>query len=216
MSASPLERLRLAWHRWSVRRKMDRVFSRGRDPYGYAENPYEKGRLAAMEEALRSAVEGRFRRALEIGAAEGAFTKRLAGLSEIVIGLELSPVALARAQEALSGSEGAALVQADVRTWDPPGGRRFDAVVCGDVLYYMDKPLVREEFEKVFERITGWVEPGGVLLLAHGFADAAEKKIRQSYRERFERLGLTLVSETAYGAYEKDGDVRCLLSLLRK
>ena len=70
-----LEALRLWWHRRKTRRKMDRVFSRGRDPYHYKDSPYELGRLAGMREALG---EGRLRRVLEVGSAEGAFTEYLA------------------------------------------------------------------------------------------------------------------------------------------
>lgn len=204
-----LGKLKLLFHRWTTRRKMDRVFGRGPDPYGYGSVEYEKGRLDAMEAALKGR---RYSSALEVGAAEGAFTLRLASLAERVTGLELSPVALTRAREALRSSPGAALEEADVRTWEPAG--RFDLIVCGDVLYYLDKPLVKDEFEAVFPRIAGWLAPGGRLLLAHGFADDRERGIRQGYRERFERLGLCLVSETAAGEARKPGDVRCLLSLL--
>ena len=211
-----LGRLRLLWHRWATRRKMDRVFSRGRDPYRYAESEYELARLGGMEEALDAAGEGkRYRHALEIGAAEGAFTRRLAGLARRVTALEISGVALARAASAAEGSPGVGFVQADVRSWEPPAGERFDAVVCGDVLYYLDKPLVQDEFARAFGRLAGWLEPGGALLLAHGFVGEAERSVRRSYRERFQAEGLELVSESVVKG-RKPGDADCLLSLLRR
>lgn len=208
-----LARLRLLFHRWTTRRKMDRVFGRGPDPYGYGSVAYEKGRLSAMEDVLKGR---RYKAALEIGAAEGAFTLRLARLADSVIGLELSPVALARAREALRARPGLSLEEADVRTWEPAGSCRFDLIVCGDVLYYLDKPVVADEFEAAFPRIAGWLAPSGRLLLAHGFADERERAVRRGYRERFERLGLRLVSESVAGEAAKPGDVRCLLSLLEK
>lgn len=207
-----LDRARLLWHRWQTRRKMNRVFGRGVDPYAYKKSPYEILRLSGMAEALGG---GRFKRVLEIGSAEGAFTEKLAEVSARVTGLELSPVALERSREAFRNKEGVRFLEADVRTWEP-GGERFDAIVLGDVLYYLDKPLVREEFEKVFGRIALWLAPGGLLMLAHGFAGEAERALRAGYRERFEGLGLRLVSERVLGEAEKEGDVRCLLSLLRK
>jgi SAM-dependent methyltransferase len=208
-----LAKLRLLWHRWSTRRKMDRVFSRGKDPYRYAESEYEQARLGGMEEALSK---GRpFRHALEIGAAEGAFTRRLAGLAGKVTALDISGVALGRAAEAVKGSPHVRLVEADVRSWEPPAGERFDAVVCGDVLYYLDKPLVQDEFRRAFQLLAGWLEPRGALLLAHGFVGEAERAVRQGYRERFQALGLELVSETVVEG-RKPGDASCLLSLLRK
>lgn len=208
--------LRLLWHRWTTRRKMDRVFSRGRDPYRYAQSEYERARLAGMEEALSRAKDGPapYRNALEIGAAEGAFTLRLAGLAERVTALDISPVALGRAAEAVKGFPRARLVQADVRFWEP-AGELFDAVVCGDVLYYLDKPLVRDEFERAFVRLAAWLEPKGTLLLAHGFVGDAERAIRRGYRERFQALGLELVSETVVDG-RRPGDASCLLSVLRK
>lgn len=215
-----LQGLRLLWHRWATRRKMDRVFGRGEDPYGYGHRPYERGRLEAMERLLSGGPPGQaagpWRSALEVGCAEGAFTRRLARLASQVTALELSSVALHRARSSLAGEGRVAFAEADVRLWSPPAGAAFDAVVVGDVLYYLDKRGVRDQFEAVFGRIAGWLEPGGRLLLAHGFASEAERALRRGYRERFERLGLRLVAEEVAGTAEKDGDVRCLLSLLEK
>jgi cyclopropane fatty-acyl-phospholipid synthase-like methyltransferase len=192
---------------------MNRVFGRGKDPYDYAASPYEVSRLAGMSEALGT---GPFKCVLEIGSAEGAFTRKLADVSQRVIGLELSSVALQRSREALAGKAAVEFVEADVRTWTPPEGVFFDVIVLGDVLYYMDKPLVRDDFEKVFSRLSAWLADGGRILLAHGFAGEAEFAIRRGYRERFEALGLKKINETILGKAEKEGDVCCLLSLMEK
>ncbi len=191
---------------------MDRVFSRGRDPYAYAKNPYEVARLDAMAKALGA---GKLKHVLEVGAAEGLFTMKLAPLCARVTALELSPVAAARAREAVSPFNNVEVVEADVREWTPGSGV-YDAVVLGDVLYYLDKPLVRDEFEAVFPRIASWVAPGGRLVLAHGFAGAEERLKRAGYAERFVRQGFRLESETVVGKAEKDGDVCCLLAVLRR
>lgn len=206
-----MKALRLAWHRWTVRRKMDRVFGRGSDPYRYDASPYEIARLEGMGKALEGR---RYRKSLEVGAAEGHFTRRLAGMSEAVTALELSPVALARAQAATAGLP-VTFIEVDVRVWDGAGAP-FDAVVLGEVLYYLDKPLVQEEFEEALGRMAGWVAPGGRLLLAHGFADAAERSRREFYRQRFEARGFKLISETVVSA--KDGDITpsSLISLLER
>lgn len=204
-----LKALRLAWHRWTVRRKMDRVFGRGADPYRYDASPYEVARLEGMARALAGR---RYPKALEVGAAEGHFTRRLAAMSDRVMALELSPVALARARAATAGLP-VDFEETDVRAWNGRGGP-FDAVVLGEVLYYLDKPLVQGEFEEALGLIAGWVAPGGRLLLAHGFADEAERARRVFYRERFEARGFRLVSETVVSA--KDGDITpsSLISLL--
>jgi len=206
-----LKALRLAWHRWTVRRKMDRVFGRGSDPYRYDASPYEVARLEAMAQALEGR---RYGKALEVGAAEGHFTRRLAGMSDRVMALELSPVALERARAATAGLP-VDFEEVDVRSWSGRGGP-FDVVVLGEVLYYLDKPLVREEFEDVLGLIAGWVAPEGRLLLAHGFADAAERARREFYRERFEARGFRLVSETVVSAQDGDITPSSLISVLER
>lgn len=200
-----LESLLLWWHRRKTRRKMDRVFSRGEDPFKYRGSPYERERLGAMEAAVS---ERRWHKALEVGCAEGDFTERLVRNADEVTAVDISAVALERARRRLPG---VAFVEADLRDWKT--AERYDLIVLGDVLYYMDKPLVREAFEETFRKVTAWLAPGGCIMLAHAFAGPAERAQRQGFRERFEKLGLRLVSEGAVG---RDGPVSCLLSVLEK
>lgn len=205
-----LSGLRLWWHGLSTRRKMDRVFSRRADPYGYSQSPYELARLGAMEAALAPCG-----RALEVGCAEGAFTARLARLAREVTAVDVSPVALARAR-ARPECKAVRFSQADVRRWSPPEGASFDAVILGDVLYYLDKPLVQDEFRETFSRVASWLAPGGLLVLAHGFAGPVERRHREGFRALFEAQGLERVSESVIGEGEADGKVCCLLSVLRR
>jgi 2-polyprenyl-3-methyl-5-hydroxy-6-metoxy-1,4-benzoquinol methylase len=200
--------LLLWWHRRKVRAKMQRVFSRGADPFHYdSGSDYEKERLAAMEAALGKRD---FARVLEVGCAEGAFTERLARKSRRLTAVDISSVALARARERLKEKSGVDFVETDIRDWNPEG--TFDLIVLGDVLYYIDKPMVRELFEAVFPKIASWLAPGGRLMLAHGFAGPQELAHRAGFRERFERQGLKLVSEAPAGP--ESGTVRCLISVL--
>lgn len=206
-----LERLRLLWHSWTTRSKMERVFSRREDPYGYATSPYEKERLAAMEAAIAGR---RWRHAVELGCAEGLFTERLAASAERVTALDISPRALSRARQRLDG-RGVAWAEGDLRSWAGPP-EHVDLVVLGDVLYYLDKPLVRDQFAQALGRAARWLARGGRLVLAHGFAGPIEKTIRQGYRRAFEDSGLRLVSERVVGTGEERGEVCCLLSVLER
>ncbi|MDD5657083.1 MAG: class I SAM-dependent methyltransferase [Elusimicrobia bacterium] len=202
--------LSLWWHRLQTRRKMQRVFGRGEDPFSYRTSTYERARLDAMAAALAGRAYGR---ALEVGCAEGDFTERLLGLSSDVTALDISATALSRARRRLNGR--AQFVEADIRSWGPPPGLRYELIVLADVLYYLDKPLVRVQFENLFAAVFSWQAPGGRLLLAHAFATDAELSHRRGFRERFERQGLRLVSETVAGRGFA-GPVACLLSLLEK
>ncbi|OGR82468.1 MAG: hypothetical protein A3J74_07920 [Elusimicrobia bacterium RIFCSPHIGHO2_02_FULL_57_9] len=202
-----LDSILLWWHRGKTKSKMDRVFSRGEDPFSYSRCEYELSRLAAMEKA---ASQHRYGRALEIGCAEGLFTEKLAGLADAVTALDISPVALERGRRRLNGRP-VQFIEGDIREWSP-AGQTYDLIVLGDVLYYIDKPLVRASFERVFPRITSWLNPGGRLILAHGFAGEREGAHRRGFRERFQNLGLELTHEEIVAV--SSGAVRCLLSVL--
>ena len=207
------ERLLLWWHRLQTRRKMERVFSRREDPFQYRSSSDERARLDAMEAAV---ADRRYDWALEAGCAEGDFTARLVRLADRVTALDISPVALSRARARLRGDGGVEFVEEDIRRWTPTPGRRLSLIVLGDILYYLDKPLVRPQFERFFPSLVSWLDPGGRLLLAHGFAGERERAHRRGFRERFERLGLRLVKETTVGAGLSAGPVSCLLCVLEK
>lgn len=199
--------LRVRWQAFKTRRKMNRQFGRREDPFSYGRFPYEKARLEAMEASLSGR---RWGSVLEAGCAEGHFTERLIRLAGHVKALDISAVALARARRRAPSAE---FLEADLLAWSPPPGERYDAIVLGDVLYYLDRPGVAAEFGALFPRVASWLKPGGRLLLAHGFGGGAERAHRTSFRERFEAAGLALVREAPVEGAELGG-VLCLLSVL--
>lgn len=207
-----LRRLGLWWQRLKTRRKMERVFGRGLDPFGYDSSPYERARLQAMEAALGGKS---YSMALEIGCAEGAFTEKLRASAACVVAVDVSTAALERARARL-GNSSVSWILTDIRDFTPPEQARYDLIVLGDVLYYLDKPLVRELFEEIFARIAGWLAPSARLLLAHGFAGEDEKAHRRGFRERFEKLGLVLVEEREVSGGGAAAGVSCLISVLEK
>lgn len=200
--------LRVSWQAYKTRRKMNRQFGRREDPFSYETTPYEAARLAAMDEALGAGALGPV---LEVGCAEGHFTEKLSRRASRVLAVDISAVALARARKR---APRAVFVEADLLSWEPGAEGPFDAIILGDVLYYLDRPGVGAEFEALFPRIASWLKPGRRLILAHGYANDKELAHRRSFRERFESAGLRLVSETI--SKTDRGGVRCLLSTLEK
>lgn len=201
-------RARLGWQAFKTRRKLDRQFRKREDPFSYGSDPYERARLAALDAALGP---GRLGKVLEASCAEGHFTEVLVRRAADVTAVDISSVALARARRR---APAARFIEADLMTWEPGALAPFDAVVVAEVLYYLDRPVVADQFDALFGRMASWVKPGGRLVMSHAFAGEGEKVHRRSFRERFERAGLVLVSETIPDADR--GGVRCLLSVLEK
>ena len=212
-----LTRLVSRVHDRLTRRKMERVFARRTDAFGYAQSTYE---LTRQEAVAQAAAERPVANALEIGCGEGYLTERLAAFCDRLTAVDISPTGLARARARLTGGR-VTFIEANVRTWIPPSSG-FDLIVISDVLSYLGSrgdglPLVQEpEFRLWLERVAGWLAPGGRLLLAHGFISPEEREVRAGYRARFEPLGLRLEREWEAGAGLDRAPAICLLSLLRK
>ncbi|MBI5241154.1 MAG: methyltransferase domain-containing protein [Elusimicrobia bacterium] len=212
---SILERLMLARHDFTARHKLRRVFGRGADPYQYASSCYELTRFSRMAALLGGR---RFRSALEVGCAEGHFTKTLAALCGRVTALDLSEAALGRARR-LVRQPHVTWVQANVRTWQPE--ESYDLMVMAEVLYYLPPPSKGPAYEKAFmlflERLLARLAPGGLLLLAHGYGTAADLAVREDYGQRAAGLGLRRLASERIGEQPHDkGMLYCLLELFEK
>lgn len=199
--------LRVSWQAFKTRRKLNRQFGKREDPFSYATDPYEIGRIEALDAALGPAPLGRV---LELGCAEGHLTEKLARRSNL-LALDISSVAIERARRR---APAARFIEGDLLVWEPGAEAPFDAIVVAEVLYYLDRAGVKAEFEELFPRVASWLKPGGRLVMSHAFAGDSELTHRRSFRERFERAGLRLISETIPAADR--GGVRCLLSTLEK
>lgn len=108
---------------------LEQQFLLGEDPWHFATSAYERQRFALMLALVRSVPHARI---LEVGCAEGHFTHHLLQLGEVTA-IDLSPTALARARQRAPGATYLCLRIEDL----PAAGPRYDAIVCGEVLYYI-------------------------------------------------------------------------------
>jgi 2-polyprenyl-3-methyl-5-hydroxy-6-metoxy-1,4-benzoquinol methylase len=99
--------------------------------------------------------EGRGRRLLDVGAAEGALARRLREQGWRVTAIEADP---ALAEAATAHCE--AVVRADLDAGVPPLDGPFDVIVCGDVLEHLVDPLAG------LRGLAGVLAPGGAIVLS--------------------------------------------------
>lgn len=134
------------------------------DPYGLATDSYEQSKYDLIMQELAG---GRFARTLEVGCGEGLLSERLVGLTDELVGVDISESAVGRARERFRGDRGtttAGRVRFERRTlpFDMPEGT-FDLVVCSDVLYYWEQRTLVTGTARLVDRL----RPGGTLLLLH-------------------------------------------------
>ena len=129
------------------------------DPWEYATSPYE---LTKYRQTLDLLPPIPVDQALECACAEGVFTFQLAARVTHLVGADISPTALRRAQRRCREQHNVRFVQLDLTRDALPG--RFDLIVCSEVLYYMGG---RRGLERVACKLARSLVDGGYLLMAH-------------------------------------------------
>lgn len=136
------------------------LYRRDPDPWDFATSAYERDKYATTLAAL-GPRERRFARALEVGCSIGVFTALLAPRCDELLAVDAAPSAVARARERLAGER---RVRVERRTFPEqlPAGP-FDLIVCSEVLYYLDAPLLRGALAPLEAALA----PGGSLIAVH-------------------------------------------------
>jgi SAM-dependent methyltransferase len=124
--------------------RFEALYARSPDPWDYDTSVYEQEKYRRTLDAL---PEGRIASVLEVGCSIGVFTQMLAARCERVLAVDFSERALALARERLGGVANAELRH--VRFPEQVPGGRWDAIVCSEVLYYLDADA--------FERAIAWL-----------------------------------------------------------
>lgn len=146
------------WQPGWDRRYHEDLYASGHDPYGFDDKPGEQQKY---RETLALVADRRYARALEIGAAEGAFTEMLSGCCDEVVGTDISEVALERARQRFAGRSDVTL-ERRTTPFDFPDGD-FDLIACSDVVYLWEVEAVTTGLRTFAERL----RPRGRLLLVH-------------------------------------------------
>ncbi len=144
------------------RKAVERLYRDQQDPFGF-DRDLEQFRFERAIHFVRRAASGsRFSSALEIGCAEGMFTRLLAPWCDSLLAVDLSPIALNRAERSCAD-----LPQVHFAEWDVRKDAlndQFDLIVATGVLEYILRPSTLKSAK---ERITAALRPGGYLLLGN-------------------------------------------------
>jgi SAM-dependent methyltransferase len=107
---------------------------------------------------------------LDLGCSSGSFLETLKGPTWDLYGIEISPESAERAK----ARSGAQIFVGDVLSAPYPP-ESFDMVTCFHVLEHMYNP------RQIFERVQGWLKPGGIFYFLVPNIDSAGKRIFGTY-----------------------------------
>lgn len=164
---------------------IEKFYGKKVDPFKFDSNPYEAEKYGHTMSLLKHKT---YRRALEIGASEGAFTRLLAGICDEVVAMDISAIAVERARERLRDFSNVKVVQASLPNQVPEG--MFDLIVASDVLVYLPKDVLVESLR----RIEGRLVPEGCLLALHYMGDFGQAMLGRDVHDLIKEhlnLGVT-------------------------
>ncbi|MEP6911083.1 MAG: SAM-dependent methyltransferase [Actinomycetota bacterium] len=149
----------------------------------------------------------RYERALEMGCAAGAFTRRLAPLADRILAVDVAPSAIERArQEALANVE---FRVGDVMELDPVLEGPWDLVIMSETVYYLGWLYTFFEIGWLARQLLEATRPGGRFLMANTVESDSHSSLMQpwlidTYRDLFANVGYTLEAQEKFRS-EKGG-----------
>jgi 2-polyprenyl-3-methyl-5-hydroxy-6-metoxy-1,4-benzoquinol methylase len=203
-----------------ARQFFDRLWSGG-DPWDLEANPFE----IAKYDAQLSLLDGdrgpgrQYGRALEIGCAAGAFTRRLAPRCAQVVGVDIAQAAidLARARTKAPNVE---YQVANVMEWQDGLAGDWDLVVCAETIGYLGWLYSFFDVAWFAHCVHQGTRPGGRLLLANTCGGVEDYLLRpwiiRTYHDLFRNAGFAVIGESMYRGRKNGVDIEAMLGLYER
>jgi SAM-dependent methyltransferase len=194
----------------------DGLWSRG-DPWDLETSEFERkryGRLMAMLDRPR------YERVLEIGCGAGTFTRFLAPMAEHLLALDVSALAIGRAQAAENTPNQVEFRVANIMDYDAKAEGPWDLIVMSETVYFLGWLYSFYDVCWIASELFKATRDGGELLLANAQGEICgplfHPWIIHTYRDLFLNLGYKLKSEEIYRGIKNGVEIEILISLLQK
>jgi len=193
---------------------LEAIYSADADPWASASPKYRYQHR--KYEVLASLLPTRrYESALDVGCGSGVLSRHLALHANQVLGVDISPTAVANARLTNADNPGISFEAHDLLELPESFNNRFDLIVVADVLYYLS-PLSDELLEEIAARISRMLTIGGICMLANHYFFKLDPDSRRSRRihDAFKASGglvlradhwrpfylVTILSGTGHGA----------------
>jgi SAM-dependent methyltransferase len=199
----------------AARAFFDRLWAES-DPWQLDSSELDQRRYARQLELLAGR---RYERALEIGCAAGAFTRKLAPLCDELVAIDISEHAIGRALEASDGTGGASYRVANVMEFDFEREGSWDLVVLAETSYYVGWLYPMFELGWLAHSLETATRPGGRCLLVDTISredGIMSPWLIRSYRDLFANVGYELESEETMRGTKETVEFEIVLSMFRK
>lgn len=190
------------------------------DAWDFETSEFEQARYAHQLQVLAGQ---RYDRALEIGCGSGCFTRRLVGIADWVVALDIAEAAIerARVQTAEAGPGQVEFRVADAMHYDPHTEGPWDLVVLSETMYCLGWLYPFFDIAFFACQLFNATCAGGRLLLTNTYGEAEKDWLLQpwiidTYRDLFRNVGYRLENEELFRGTKAGVDFDVLLTLFHK
>lgn len=187
------------------------------DPWELETSNWEHERYARL---LAMLDQPRYGRILEIGCGAGTFTRRLAGLADKVLALDVSSEAIDRARAAQSDLKQIEFRVGNIMDYNLREEEPWDLIVMSETVYYLGWLYSFFDVSWLAAEMFEATRPGGEMLLANTQFETGEPLLRpciiRTYRDLFLNVGYELNAEKILPGEKHGVRLGVLMSLFRK
>jgi SAM-dependent methyltransferase len=194
------------------------VWQKG-DAWSLESSDFEQQRY---DDHIRLLSGRRYRSALEIGCGSGGLTRRLAGISDRVVALDISPSAIERARAQVAGTHTAKVEFecANIMDYDLAANGPLDLVVFSETVYSVGWLYSMFDVGFLIASLHEAMCLDGVLLLSNTYGADRDWLLRpwliDTYRDLVRNIGFQLDREEIYCNLKDGVEMKVLMSLFRR
>lgn len=196
----------------------EKVWQAG-DAWSLESSVFEQDRYDFLTQLLSGR---RYRSVLEIGCGSGCLTRRLAGISDRVVALDISPSAIdrARAQVADAHIAHVDFQCANIMDYDLATNGPWDLVVFSETIYSLGWLYSMFDVGFLIASLHEAMCLDGLLLLSNTYGADRDWLLRpwliDTYRDLVRNIGFRLEREEIYCNVKHDVEMKVLISLFRR
>jgi predicted TPR repeat methyltransferase len=187
------------------------------DAWAFDSSSFEQARFDALIAALGNR---RYERVLEIGCGSGTFTGRLASLADSVVGLDISAIAIAKAERRLAAVPQVKFRMANIMEYGFTEDGPFDLIVMSETIYYLGWLYPFFDLAWLSARLYEALNKDGLLLLANTFGLAGDYLllpwIIRTYHDLFRNAGYKIERESTFHGVKDETEIDVLITLFRR
>jgi len=187
------------------------------DPWEFETSDFERDKYARQFAILEGR---RYARVLEIGCGNGCFTRRLAGIADHVLALDISPTAIAQARQAAGRFGAIDFRVANIMDYDPNAEGPWDLVVMSETVCYLGWLYSLFDVAWLACQLLSATCVGGRLLMANTCGGVEDYLLRpwiiRTYRDLFLNVGYHREVEEIFHGAKNGVDIEVLITLFDK